>query len=103
MHYADLIRRFDRPETFFYVDPPYYGYEDYYGDDIFHREDFGILRDLLAKIDGKFILSINDTPEIRKLFKGFNVSTEATSYTASGGDKRKRVTELLITNYDPGR
>jgi DNA adenine methylase len=103
MHYADLIRRFDRPETFFYVDPPYYGYEDYYGDDIFHREDFGILRDLLAKIDGKFILSINDTPEIRKLFKGFNVSTEATSYTASGGDKRKRVTELLITNYGPGR
>jgi DNA adenine methylase len=101
MHYADLIRRFDRPETFFYVDPPYYGYEDYYGDDIFHREDFGILRELLAKIDGKFILSINDTPEIRKLFKGFNVSTEATSYTASGGDKRKRVSELLITNYEP--
>jgi DNA adenine methylase len=102
MHYADLIRRFDRPETLFYVDPPYYGYEASYGDDIFLRVDFRTLLDLLAGIDVKFILSINDAPEIRKLFKGFNISQEATSYTASGGDKRKRVTELLITNYKPG-
>jgi len=99
MHYADLIRRFDGPETFFYVAPPYYGLEDYYGKDIFHREDFGILRDLLTTINGKFIMSINDTPEIRELFKGFNVSTAATNYKSIG--KIKRVSELLITNYEP--
>jgi len=27
--YGDLIACFDRPETFFYLDPPYYGCENY--------------------------------------------------------------------------
>jgi len=36
--YADVIKRFDRQETFFYVDPPYYGYEDYYGTGFFLTE-----------------------------------------------------------------
>jgi DNA adenine methylase len=29
--YEQVILRFDRPHTFFYLDPPYYGCEDYYG------------------------------------------------------------------------
>ncbi len=100
MHYADLIRRFDRPETLFYVDPPYYGYEDYYGEGIFNREDFKTLRDLLAAIEGKFILSINDMPEIRELYKGFHVEKADTMYTSSKNGN-KRVSELLIMNYEP--
>lgn len=27
--YKDLIACFDRPDTFFYLDPPYYGYANY--------------------------------------------------------------------------
>jgi DNA adenine methylase len=100
MHYAKLIQRFDKPETLFYVDPPYYGCEDYYGDDIFHREDFGTLRDLLAGVNGKFILSINNTPEIRELYKGFHIEKADTVYTA-GKKGKKRVSELLIMNFKP--
>jgi DNA adenine methylase len=99
MAYGRLIERFDRPETFFYVDPPYYGYEDYYGKEVFSRADFAVLASLLASITGKFILSINDTPEIRKIYRGFQFAEATTSYSAAGADKKKHVTELLITNF----
>lgn len=97
--YQKLIERYDKPGTFFYLDPPYYGFENCYGNGIFNRNDFTTLRDLLAAIQGKFILSINNTPEIRKLFGQFEVEMVATTYTAAGGNKRVPVKELLIKNY----
>lgn len=99
MPYNKLIDRFDKPHTFFYIDPPYYGCEEYYGKGIFHRDDFGKLADLLKGIKGKFILSINDIPEIRELFQGFNVDEVDTNYVLAGANRKKRVTELLIMNY----
>jgi DNA adenine methylase len=98
MHYQKLIERFDRPETFFYVDPPYYGCEKDYGDGIFAREDFAKLRDMLAGIQGRFILSINDVPEIRELFDGFVIEETATSYMMPGAHRQKKVVELLVRN-----
>jgi DNA adenine methylase len=99
--YEAIINRFDKPDTFFYCDPPYYGYEDYYGKGVFSRDDFQKLHDILASIKGKFILSINDAPEIRKLYKGFKIETVCTSYSMAGADKKKKVNELLIMNYQP--
>jgi DNA adenine methylase len=101
MPYATLIERFDRPHTFFYLDPPYYGFEDCYGKDIFSRNDFIVLRDLLSTVTGKWVLSINDVPEIRQLFGSFLIREVNTTYTASGAHRKKSVTELLIMNFDP--
>lgn len=98
--YADILTRLDKPDTFFYVDPPYYGCEDYYGKGIFSREDFGRLKDLLAGLKGKFIMSINNAEYIRKLFNGFHIETVQTSYSAGGADKKKKVSELLIMNFE---
>ena len=100
MDYAALVPRFDRPGTFFYLDPPYYGFEDYYGDGIFSKDDFIKIRDILKGIKGKFLLSINDVPEIRELFKEYCIESEQTTYLAAGADKKKKVGELLISNYD---
>jgi len=97
--YENIITRFDRPDTFFYCDPPYYGFEDYYGKGVFSRDDFEKLRNVLISIKGKFILSINDAPEIRELYKGYRMEVVETSYSAAGADKKKRVNELLIMNY----
>ena len=102
-NYKLLIPRFDRAETFFYLDPPYYGFEDYYGEGMFSQADFLTLRDILAGIKGKFLLSINDTYVIRRLFKDFHIATERTNYLAAGGGRAKKVTELLISNYDQNR
>ena len=96
--YRQLIERLDKPHTFFYIDPPYYNCEDYYGKGIFAKEDFSVLADLLSGISGKFIMSINDAPEIRNLFKDFNIKEVPHSYSARG---RKNVIELLITNFRP--
>jgi len=96
--FEKFIPRFDRPDTFFYLDPPYLGFENCYGDGIFRREDFTKLNELVKGLKGKFILSINDHPEIRLLFKGFRIKKEATLYTAAKTTKKK-VNELVISNF----
>lgn len=96
--YAAFIARFDKPTTFFYLDPPYYQCENYYGDGIFHRDDFEKLRNQLLTIQGSFCLSINDVPEIRELFKQFRIKEVSTHY--SMGKNKTKAQELLIMNYD---
>ena len=97
--YERILTQFDKPDTFFYLDPPYYGCEDYYGDGIFEPADFVRLRDILMGLKGKFILSINDIVETNEIYKEFNIERVNTSYSAGGADKKKKVTELLIKNY----
>jgi DNA adenine methylase len=96
--YEDVIKRVDRSTTFFYLDPPYYDCEDYYGKGIFGKEDFVRLQTLLSNLKGKFILSINDVPEIRELFKGYPTEVVKTSYSVAK-DSNKKVSELLIANF----
>lgn len=89
--YEAIINRFDKPDTFLYCDPPYYGYEDYYGKGVFERDDFQKLRDILGAIKGKFIMSINDNDAIRKLYNGFNIEVVETTYMAGGATKKREL------------
>ena len=102
LHYADLIPRYDKPETFFYIDPPYYGIEGYYGKGIFSRDDYDRLHDILAGIKGNFLMSLNDTKEVRRIFKDFRISTVKHTYSSSPKGKRP-CHELFISNYTPPR
>jgi DNA adenine methylase len=96
--YGDFIARYDRPATLFYLDPPYWGCEDDYGVNVFAPADFEALAEQLAGIRGAFILSINDTPEIREIFGRFAFEEVETTYSlatrTSGAGKR--VGELII-------
>ncbi len=96
MDYQELIPRYDKPGTFFYLDPPYWGYEDAYGKNLFSREDFIRMRDLLKGIQGKFIMSINNVPEIREIYKDFNIREVDAKYSIKINSDAK---ELLIMNY----
>jgi len=98
--YADFLERYDRPGTYFYLDPPYWGMEDYYGKELFAREDFTSLARQLAGIEGKFLLSLNDVPEVRAIFKAFRIEAVATRYSCSK-TANKPAGEVLISNYDP--
>ena len=96
--YHEVIKRYDKPETLFYVDPPYWDCESYYGRGLFCREDFSVLAELLKRIEGKFVLSLNDKPEVRELFGEFTFETAEVAYTCSNG-KNLKSPELIIRNF----
>ncbi len=96
-----FIRRHDRPGTLFYCDPPYWGNETDYGRGIFNREDFTALAGTLRQIKGHFVLSINDVPEIRKLFAWASIEEVQTTYSISK-QAAKRACELIITSATQG-
>lgn len=100
MHWADFVARYDREATLFYLDPPYFGSEGDYGRDLFDRGQFVKMADELAGIKGRFLLSINDHPEVRRIFAAFTLEEVRTRYTIGGNatDKAKSVGELIITN-----
>ncbi len=98
--YAEVLSRFDKPATLFYLDPPYWGCENYYGDGIFKRDDFTDLAQRLAKLKGKFIVSLNDTPGVREVFANFQIEKVTTRYSLSA-KVNKTVGEVLITNFKP--
>jgi DNA adenine methylase len=99
--YQKFIERFDKPGVFMYIDPPYWGCEDYYGDGMFSRSDFEALRGTLQNAQCKWMMSINDVPEIREMFSGFKRQEVRLDYSVGvrQGEKRKQVGELLIMNY----
>lgn len=103
LRFAEFIRRYDGPETLFYLDPPYWGCEGDYGQGVFCRADFEAMAAQLAGLRGRFLLSINDGAGVRECFGAFAMSEVSTTYSISsarGG--AKRVGELLISNFDLG-
>ena len=97
--YQRFIDRYDRPETLFYLDPPYWDCENDYGKGVFSKDDFTHLAKQLATIKGHFIMSLNDTPETRNIFSGFNLEIVGTIYSIGRvREPRNRVSELIISN-----
>ena len=95
-----VIDRFDRAETFFYCDPPYYSAEGVYEVDF--RGNHERLAERLKHIKGKFLLSYNDHETVRRLYDWAAVETVDTFY--SYGNNRTRsdrncASELFISNY----
>lgn len=96
LDFGACIERYEsRPGTLFYCDPPYWGHTDDYGKDIFSPADFERLRDLLGGLQGRFILSLNDRPEVRELFARFEMEEVSLNYRASG--KVTPARELIIS------
>lgn len=100
--FDQVLQRFDRPGTLFYVDPPYWGCEKDYGEGLFTRDDFARLAALLGACKGKFILSLNDTPGVRETFREFRIEAVKTRYSISA-TANQAVGEVLITNFKPAR
>lgn len=100
LDYAEFIRRYDSRGTLFYLDPPYWGCEDDYGKAMFEPQDFDRLAAQLAKIKGRWLMSINDVQEIRTLFKQSHIRDVTTCYTVGkkAGSRGARA-ELLISNF----
>lgn len=87
--FEQLLKTYDRPGALFYLDPPYYEAEKYYPDR-FQPEDHERLNQALKKLQGKFILSYNDCPEIRTMYQDYKIAeTDRQDNLAAKTQKRR--------------
>lgn len=105
MDYREFIRRYDRPCSLFFIDPPYDGAFDCYGKGLFGRDDFEILAGLLKNIRGKFLMTVNAAPAVLEAFKDFNCIENMEYHTLAYSINKqqginKAVPCLLISNYE---
>jgi DNA adenine methylase len=91
------IARYDRPATLFYLDPPYWGTAGYGAG--FEFEEYEKMAQLMGSMKGKAILSINDHPDIRRVFSDYDMQSAGIAYTVGGAGNRKEAKELIIKNW----
>lgn len=97
LDWLDFLARYDKPGSLFYLDPPYWGCEGDYGAGLFIQGDFQRMADRLRAGEAKFLLSINDRPELREMFAWADIEAVKTTYSIAGGAHADtNVRELLI-------
>jgi len=94
--YETILGKYDRPTTLFYLDPPYWKRKLYRFN--FSEADFTALEKRLHQIQGKFILSLNDCPDVRQMFRAFHIRAEKLAYSAQP-KSGNTYGELLIANF----
>lgn len=94
--FQEFIPKFDRRTTLFFCDPPYWRRKLYNHN--FTDDDYGTLAGLLRCISGKFVLTVDDVPELRELFDWAKITEVKVTYT-SQQEAGKRYPELIITNF----
>ena len=100
--FETLIKQYDFEDAFFYCDPPY---SQGCGYDVTSTKGFDHerLREVLGNIKGRFLLSYDDSPKIRELYKGFEmIEVERLNGINNRSDvenRKKIFKELLIANY----
>ncbi|MDP3519812.1 MAG: DNA adenine methylase [Hydrogenophaga sp.] len=98
LDWAACIDRYDRPHSLFYMDPPYWQTEGYGVP--FPWEQYEAMAARLRTIKGKAVVSINDHPDIRSCFEGYQMETLKIDYTVGGGANRAERQELIIYSWD---
>lgn len=100
--WAECLERYDRPETFFYLDPPYWQTEGYgvpFGFGEYHA-----IAAALRRIRGHAIVSVNDHPDMRRVFEAFPLESVDITYTvggnAGGVDRSANRRELVIFSWE---
>jgi DNA adenine methylase len=92
--YEKVIREFDGPQTFFFLDPPFPGYGQNVGEPDFDEERFV---KVLHKIQGKFLVTYGLKSD-RALFDRFQVRRVMVPTATPTGLERRPL--LFIANYE---
>lgn len=97
LEWEKCITLYDRPGTFFFVDPPYTecGKTMY---DAWTNTDVQVLRDRLGAIRGMWMVTLNDTPAIRAIFGGckFTAVQRAMGISRRKGESPRQYAEVII-------
>jgi DNA adenine methylase len=99
--YKYILEHYDGDRVLFYLDPPYYRTDDALGIS-WNTAEHEELNKLLANLDGKWILTYNDAPEIRHLYEGYKIEQITLPKVASNSKQtaglREYYNHLIITN-----
>ncbi len=100
LDFSKIIKVYDSPETFFYLDPPYPdtkgGSTNY---NLMTEDEWKALHLQLCNIKGKFLLSCNEHPFIVGLFKKFHIERFKVRQTLSKTKNMPMRNEILVSNY----
>lgn len=92
------MERYDRPHTLFYLDPPYWQTAGYGVE--FEFEQYEKMAELMGRLQGRAILSLNDHPDIRRVFSAFQMESTGIQYIVGGGGRAADRRELIIYSWD---
>lgn len=108
LSFDKLIDRYKLIETnkslFIYADPPYWvANETKYYKYNFIKEQHILLAEMLKELNKNkninFIISYDNVPEIKELYKDFTINESSVCCYTMNNDNRKRESELLISNF----
>jgi DNA adenine methylase len=102
LSWEDCFERYDRPQTFMYIDPPYPDNKCNYAHNMRSWDEHRLLATKLKTASCKWALSSYDNDEIRTLYNGFHImplQAYSGMSTQKNGGKRVMNMEVLITNF----
>ena len=95
-----VIQRFDTPEAFHFVDPPYINSECGHYEGMFTHVDLMSLLDVLSSIQGKFMLTMYPHENIDKHAEKYGWKIVVVERTISSSrTSRKKKQEWIVMNY----
>jgi len=104
LDFERCIKNWDSPDTFFFLDPPYFETPENYYRHTMTPEQHEKLAELLKHVEGKWLVTYAYHPRIREVYKNFE--TQLVNRTISmadshdfGGKRPTKVHNMIITNY----
>lgn len=91
-----VINKYNNKSTFLYLDPPYENSAGLYDNS---SMNFEALAAALKKFKGRFLMSINDSKNIRNVFKDFKFRSTSDGGKGNAGIGNNTRKELFIRNY----
>ncbi len=101
LDWRNVIERYDREHTLFYLDPPYWDTEGYGVD--FGWEQYEEIARLAGSIKGQMIISINGHPDIRALLDHLPHQAVEYQYTVAGNGKATDCVEMIYGTWRDGQ
>lgn len=99
LHYSEILKKYDRADSFVFADPPYLGTSLKFSeiDITFGLEEHKALAESLKNLKGKFLLTINDCKAIRELYKEYELVEVDVAYSVGRNNDIGK--ELIVMNY----
>jgi DNA adenine methylase len=95
LDWRECLRRYDRPHTLFYLDPPYMqAHKGQYGVTM-RLEEYAEMGEIVRGLKGKAVVSVCGHDEMRASFKGLPMKTVDVKYSVNK-DKLTARKELVI-------